>query len=430
MDHIGGSTRLTRRGFLRSVGVFAGALAVPQARSAAGARDASKRGDLLRLGVLLPRSGIYPLMGANLVAGMNLFFDRAQRSLNGRPIELVVSEIGAGSVRTEQAADKLLHDGVDLVVGLLSPSMGGSLRQLFAARKTCLIAVHTGENALRPGKHHEWVFHNTLASCSSAQALGAWAAQQLGTRAVIASSFYDSGYDSVYAFREGFENAGGTTKAMLVSHLPQAGTGLPQTIAAIKQARPDFVYAAYCGQPALDFAEAYSAAGLAGKVPLAAGAFMVDEHLLSSHATAARGIVGTKSCLPWAASLTGAENRSFSAGFRAAMGQAPDAFALLGFETAQLVAEAVRAVAGSTQPDRLREALANVEFHGPRGQWRMNAESHTPTTPLYLRELQHRAGVARNVVLAELTPPSTQRGQLSALSEHPRTGWVNQYMCV
>lgn len=435
MEHRREAERLTRRSFLRAAGVAVGTFSAPNLLSArppsVSARVSvpriSGRSDTLRLGVLLQRSSVYPQMGSNLLAGMNLFFDQRQRSLDGPQIELVTAEIGVSSMRADQEVNKLFKQRVDLAVGMFNPCMAGTLRSRFAANQTPLVAVHVGENMLRPGKHDEWIFHNSLSTWQSAWAMGAWAANHMGTRAVVASSFYDSGYDSLYAFRRGFESAGGTISDSLVTHLPHDPNALQRAIATIKQVGPDFVYGAYCGKPALNFVQAYAEAGLPGQVPLVGSPFMVDEYLLPEHSTAALGI---KSCLPWAAGLNTAENRSFSTTFRARMGQAPDAFALLGYETARLITEAAFATGGDTQGDKFATALAGVQFQSPRGSWRMDAASRTPSTPLYLREVQRHAGVVSNIVLSELPPPSELNGSLTELQSSPKTGWVNPYMCV
>lgn len=433
MTHHRESGWLTRRSFLRAAGVVVGTLGVPdrlvptQARASVPAPQVSRRGDAFRLGVLLPRSGIYPQLGASLLAGLELCLEQMQRTLGGRPVELVIREFAGSGLRAEQAIESLLSERVSLIAGVVNPRVSGMLRGRLAAERTPLLAVGAGENIARAERHDEWVVHNSLSGWQSAWAMGTWAASNLGTRAIIAASLYDSGYDSLYAFRQGFENAGGMISAALITHGPHDRDALPQAIATIGRSRPDFVYGAYCGRQAIEFVQAYASAGLTGSIPLAASAFMVDEQILASHGSAALGIT---SCLPWAPDLKSARHQVFASDVRARTGHPPDAFTLLGYEVALLIAEAARVAGGVEQRDRLAVALQHVQFQSPRGSWQSDSASRAPITPIYLREVQRAAGGLSNTVLGEMALPSSRQAVLAELQRSPKSGWTNPYLCV
>jgi hypothetical protein len=98
-----GSVRLSRRAFLRRFGVAATALAAGQLVSACSGHQASAsaldRGaasqpmaanfaaaqqGTLRVGVLLPQSQLYPMIGANFRAGMELYLAQARDDQRSR----------------------------------------------------------------------------------------------------------------------------------------------------------------------------------------------------------------------------------------------------------------------------------------------------------------------------------------------------------
>src|SRR2546426_10380737 len=74
--------------------------------------------------------------------------------------------------------------------------------------RTFLILADAGANIVRETEQSPYVFHNTLGYWQSSLALGEWAVRNIGKKVFVASSFYESGYDALYAFRLGAEIAG------------------------------------------------------------------------------------------------------------------------------------------------------------------------------------------------------------------------------
>ncbi len=69
--------------------------------------------------------------------------------------------------------------------------------------------------------------------------------------------------------------------------------------------------------------------------------------------------------------------REFVASFQAKYHEVPDAMAALGYDSAVALAEAVKK-AGSTEPDKLRAALAATDFVGVTGRTKLNAQRDAP----------------------------------------------------
>ena len=290
------SKRVSRRDFLRLAGLTTGGLLtqtlIAPAGAARGLAGLAPGGISGRVGVLLPASTLYPDLKRNFLAGLQLAAD-------SRAVDLVVRETGAGTGNAYEVAQQLLNkEGVRQIVGMFNELTLTHLRQPLEARQATLLAVSLGENLSRLTKADSRVTAHGLDLTQSAVAFGAWAARSLGRTAVLAASSYDSGYDVFAAFRFGFENAGGQVRSTVITHQPAGGPDLALAMRDIAKARPDFVYAAYCGTAAVEWVRAYRQAGLAGSIPLAGSAFLTDETLLAAHGEAALGII---SALPAAA---------------------------------------------------------------------------------------------------------------------------------
>ena len=434
------SSVVDRRSFLKAAGWVAGALVAAPILStrqpAVGARDSLSRssGSLvgvqrLKIGVLLPASKVHPALAENLMAGMNLSFQRDERRAGGRQIEVVKEEIGYGPGLALRKSRKLIEvDKVGLVVGVVSSSVAARLVDLFHESQTILLVSNAGANVVRPNERSPYVFYNSLGFWQAGWAMGTWAAANLGKKGFVASSFYDAGYDAPYAFRQGFQRPGGEILQTYVTHTPTDSDDLSPLFAAVKSTKPDFVYASYCGQQAVDFVRAYAGSGLAREIPLVGSGFLVDEGLLPAQGRAARGI---KTCLPWSNSLDTAASMAFARAYEKETRRLPDAFAVLGYDTAQLISSAVDAVGGHLRTgDGLRAALGSAEFASPRSLVRMDPHTQSATSPLYLRDVQQRRKALGNVVVSELAHVAQIDEWARSMQLGLKTGWLNGYMCV
>jgi branched-chain amino acid transport system substrate-binding protein len=399
--------RLTRRKFLRNASLVAGSMAVAPILL----RILDTR---LKIGVLLPQSTIYPSMSENLLAGMQLYFDRVDNQASDRTIKLIGEEVGFGPALARQKARKLINwDQIDLVVGLTNEGTAAMFADVFEAHQTPFVVSNIGANIPRLDEYSPYYVHNNLGYWQANWATGRWAAQNLGQRTLMAVSFYDSGYDAPHAFRLGFEAAGGEIIHTHISHIPPSeDDNLTPLFAMIEETRPDFVYALYCGQPAADFVRAYAESGLTGQIPLAGSGFLVDEALLPAQGQTAHGI---KSALPWALALDTPANRDFMTAYQTQTGRTADIFAMLGYDTARLIVEAVNAVEGDTgQTARFLETLDDARSTGH----------------LYLREVRQYGPTAHNAVIAELDPFPGFDERIEAERSSLKTGWLNTYLSV
>lgn len=428
MSHQNVPAALSRRGFLQSMGALTGAAFLPGLSPLTGKAVAQPAPFAVtaKIGLLLPASSWYPQLGAKLTAGFRLGLSQATSGTDSAAHSVVVKEIAnARSALAAETAELVTKHGVDLVIGVTTPSMTTALRPVLTRSRTPFIAVETGANVARAAEHSPYLFYNTLGYWQANWAIGQWAARNLGSRAFIASSFYDSGYDALHTFQVGFEAADGQIAGTSVTHVPPSAVDWSRLAATIRQARPDFVFGLYSGELAEQFLRAYADTGLASQIPLLGSAFLVDEVTVPTAGAIARGV---KSALSWAPDLASHANQTFTAAYRTANGQNPDAFALLGYDTAQLVIAALRASGGAGSGDHLAQALQSIRWSSPRGVLQMEAATHSSIPPLYLREVVPSDSGVQNHVLSQLEPVPGGDVGLAALRQQIRTGWLNAYL--
>lgn len=407
---------MSRRKFLTTVGLVAGGVAtLPLTAHAA---KFFPRNPAITVGILSPRSTMVPQMGEHFLAGMKLQFTEA----GWTRVNLLTVDAGLTPGRALSGIQELLSgQGVDVLTGFLNPLSQPRLLESLKKSGTPFINLEGGANIPAAAEEHPLISHNSWGYWQASLAMGRWAAGQMGKRAVVACSSYESGYDATHAFRAGFEAAGGEIVQRGALHIADSKGELNTLMTTIRECKPDLVYAMYSGQSAVEFVRAYAEAGLAGVIPLAAAPFMVDEALLPAMGKAAFGI---KSCLSWAPGLATPENIAFRTAYAGATGSCPDLFAVLGYETAAII---TTTVSGSGK-DLARE-LRRARFNGPRGEFAMDSRSGHADTPLYLREVRAAGTGLENVVLEKLPnlaawPKLPNRSVASA-----QCGWSTTYLC-
>lgn len=435
MPKTASSQLISRRRFLRGLGFAAGACVAGPAISASqliGApsvvASTSRRELPFTVGVLLPQSQIAPTFGPNLLAGLQIAF-ASQNSLADSPVQLHAEPVGASAASVYNAARKLLAERrAHLLIGGISRHGSASLGNLLREYGTPLVVADIGANMLRPDRERPLIVRNSLNHWRSSWALGQWAATNVGRRGFIASSFYDSGYDTLYAFRQGFEAGGGTAGQSYVAHLPMSSGDPIALIAQIKAERPDFVFAAFSGPKAAEFVRAYAEAGLSGQIPLLGSSFLADGAIAAGAGQQAIGII---SAFSWGQGIDTPEHRAFANAFQQATGRPADAFAALGYDTGQMIGAANKGLqvpaGGSTM---LGEALHSVNFVGARGPITIADNTLDAVSPVYLRVVRRQAGSLEQVVVQQLGAPDSFTTTIVPIPEGPKTGWSNAYLCV
>jgi branched-chain amino acid transport system substrate-binding protein len=421
--------KISRRSLLRAAAIGAGA-ALASIPLAPGAAAAAPRAPAqvppadqapFRIGLVLPESQLVPAFGPGLLDGLRLALHEVGGVSAGRPLALLVERYGVSQHRAMARARALVEErGVDVLVGAFSRHGATQLGPLAAERGTPLVVADVGANAVRPDRQRPFVLRSSLGHWRASWALGEWAARTVGGRALVLSSFYDSGYDTIYAFRSGFMSAGGQPPAVHVTHLPEQGLDLAPAISAIREARPDAVFAIYSGWRAEAFVRAFAASGLARHTRLLGSSFLADEALLPALGEAADGILSAGS---WAPGLGGAGERAFADAYGALAGRPADSFAALGYDTGRLLLSALDSVGNNPDGQRLRDALASARFSGARGPVATHAQTLEAASAIYLRSVEGGTLRADYQLLAAHAMPELEVDNL-------KTGWTNGYLCV
>ena len=362
---------------------------------------AAPAADPIRIGVLLPSTGVYAGLGKDQFLALQLGFDDFGREVAGRPIEVIRADTESRpNSGLAQIRKLVLKEEVDLVAGIISSAVAGAVRDFVHGARVPLIITNAGNDDLTGKQCSPWILRTSFSNSQINREMGPWMAAR-GFRNVFLMAFdYAAGHQMMEAFRTGFEGAGGTIAGEAYPPLGETRDFGPW-LAEVKAARPDAAYVFFAGAPAIKFVKEWAAFGLKEEVQLAGAGWLNSALYLDRQGADAVGTLGILNYVP---SIDTPENHAFQERFRAAHGRQASEFGVAAYDSARLIVEALRAVGGRSE-DRaaLVAAMREVRFDGPRGPFRIDPETHNVIQNIYVFEVQEQ-GEGVGAVVREVIP--------------------------
>ncbi len=363
----------------------------------------------IKIGVVLPYSGVYAVLGESITQAMELAFARENWTVAGRKIELIKEDDEmqppVGVRKTEKLIDS---DKVDILTGPVHSGILMGMRDKVHNSKTILIVSNAGADAISRERCSKWIFRTSFSNWQPCQPMGGWVAKNVAKDVFLTAPNYQAGKDMMNAFKETFVPAGGKVVA---EDYPKLGeTDYAPYLTKIRQSGAKAVFAFFSGTDAVNFVKQYSQFGLKQNIKLTGAGFLTEPDVLPAQGAAALGVITGHFYTPL---LDNATNHRFVKEFRDKyFGKMPDGFACQGYDTAEVIIRALKAVNGNTQDkDKLVDAIAKVEFDSPRGRFKFDPKTHNVIQPfIYVREVREVYGGLNNVPIdkvANVADPGT-----------------------
>ena len=346
----------------------------------------------IRIGILLPFSKAFAVLGENTYAGFMLGAKEAGPEIAGRPYTIVREDDTADpSVGVSKVRKLIEKDDVDVIVGTIHSGVAAAIRNhIVDAKRLWLNPIATNDLLAEQGcSRYHFRFSNS--AWQSAAPLGPWAKAKLGDRGYICVFNFAFGQQSAAHFKKAFTAAGGTVVGE--SFPPFGNTNYAPYFPAIKDARPNFVFANFAGTDAVAFIKQYADFGLKGPIKVLGPANLVSEDVLTAQGDAALGVISNSYYTP---SYDIPKNRWFVKACKDA-GKDADHFLCAGYDAAQALFGALREAKGdAANKDRLIQIIADMKIDSPRGALRFDPKNHNPISDIHMRTVQ--ANPLRHVV--------------------------------
>lgn len=374
------------------------------------------RNSKLRLGVLLPASNFVPFLADDLLTALQFGLEDTQLEAE-TIVEFAGYNADAKSV-LPKIQQLLSGRRVDGILAPLNPALIAKVATQFESSRVPLIALNLGEDPLYEGVGNPYVLINSFHLWQTAWMCGYLGARRFGPRGAAMVGLHEGGYGMTFAFQLGLEAGDGGLVRMAVTHQNSSTEDPSPSIAEAAAVKPDFIWGAYSGKEAISFLGAYEASGFKQNIPLIGLPLLVDEHIRSTAGSTAQGVHFVTS------GQQSDESGALRAALAQAIGRAPNPYAELAYESAHLVASAVRSTStpGGASVD-LAEALRRSDFRGPRG----------------LTHFDDGGEIEISFCLRQVTPggdsitkvetPSLLQEQYQLARKLVKQGWDNPYLC-
>jgi branched-chain amino acid transport system substrate-binding protein len=365
-----------RRRFLRTVAAGVGTALVPAVGRAAGP---------IKIGVMLPFSKVFAVLGENTLAGFQLGAREAGGEIAGRTYTIIKEDDTADpSVGVSKVRKLIERDEVDVIVATIHSGVAAAIRNhIVEAKRLWLNPIATNDLLAEQGcsRYH---FRFSASGWQSSAPLAPWAKAKLGDRAYICAFNFAFGQQTAAHFKRAFERVGG--QIVGESFPPFGTTNFAPYLPAIKDTKPQFIYANFAGPDAVAFVKQFSDFGLSPSVKIIAPVNLVSEDVLPAQGEAA---VGIYSVSYYTASHDIPKNRWFAKACRAQLGKETDHFLCAGYDVAQALFGALRQTGGDVaSTERLIKTIEGMTIDSPRGTLRFDPKNHNPLQDLHLRVVQ------------------------------------------
>ncbi len=324
----------------------------------------------VKIGMITTLSGPGGYLGEDIRDAFALAIDQEGGKLGGVPVQLLVEDDALKPGTAKQIAEKFIKgENARIITGInFSNVLSAVLPDIIDAG-----AFYISPNAAPSNFAGKDCDQNYFVASWQNDTLHEAAGQQatmLGyKKMVILAPNYQAGKDALAGFKRFYK---GEVAAEIYTKLDQ--TDFSAELAQIRAAKPDAVFQFHPGGLGITFMKQYVQAGLKQTIPMVVPAPSLDSRILDAVGDAATGVQLTSQ---WNADFDNPASKQFVADFGKKYGRLPTFAASQGYDTARLIASALKATNGKVEDaTAFRNALRKADFQAVRGSFKFANNQH------------------------------------------------------
>jgi branched-chain amino acid transport system substrate-binding protein len=352
----------------------------------------------VKIGVILPYSGVYAKLGESITKGMELYLEEINWEVEGKKIELIKEDTEANPQTALRKVRKLIEqDKVQFLSGPVSTAVAYAIRDDVDKNKIPLIVSNAGGDDLTRSKKSDYIWRVSFNSWQIGTAMGQWAYDNVSKEVYVTAADYAFGHEISESFKAAFTAKGG--KIIGEVYPPLGSNDYSSYLTQIKSANPKAVYSFFAGSDAVRFVKQYEEYGLKGNIPLLGSGWLTAENIRPA---LAQSPVGIKAAMYWDYHLDSDQNKTFVEAYEKKYNERPSADAVSGYDSARVIVEALTKTKGDTNSENIVKALKEVEFVSPRGPIKFDPVTHNIIQNVYITETELKDGKTENKVIGTL----------------------------
>jgi len=317
-----------------------------------------KAADKVKIGFLSALTGLETILGETQLNCFKLAVDEinAAGGAGGREIEYIVEDDQTTTKGAIEKARKLIsQDEVDVIIGLIASLEHVAARSVTTPGKQLLIYTTYYEG----GVCEKYFVATGQVPNQQIEPMTAWLTKNVGKTVYVLGSDYIWPRKSTEAVQAAFEANGG--QMVGAEFFPFGTQDFGPALEKVKAAKPDMVWIMVAGADGVTALKQYRSFGMAPQL-VSNG---LDEIYSFAHPDLTEGAISNQA---YFMGLDTPKNKSFIASYQKTFGadKPINAIGEAAYDAAWLYALAV-AKAGSTEDEKVIEALGQVEFEAPQG---------------------------------------------------------------
>ena len=387
-------TELLRRGAL---------LLVVAVLTAAGVALAQPKGEPIKIGLLTPVTGNLARWGGYAQNGAGLAVDElnAAGGVLGRPVQIVAADSVCQPAQGVSALRRLITaDKVGLVIGDICSSVTLAAMPVVAESKVVLLnaaSSHPDITYKAGVGGNAWMFRNYPTDELRTQIVTEYVVKQGARRFSILDVDNDFGRGAAALSKKQLEKLGGTL--LSEDYFKSGETDFAPVLTKIKSLKPDVILMYGLPDSVPPLTAQMKAQGM--KIRLAGVAeFTTPDIIKRSQVDILEGAVEGMS---WAPILGGEANKRFVDAYVKKAGDPPQVHAFTHYESVKLLAKAITD-AGSADPEKVRAALAKIQYDGLMGKVRFD-DHNQAEVPMAILAVENGAPVSKGTFTTKIAYP-------------------------
>jgi branched-chain amino acid transport system substrate-binding protein len=351
--------------------------------------------DTIKVGLVMPLTGVLGPVGKQAVAGARLYMAQHGDIVAGRKIELIVRDdasIPDNSKRITQ--EMLISDKVAILGGGLTPNVL-AIAPLVNESKTATVVMVSGTSIVT--EKSPYFVRTSWTHAQQASVLANWAAKNGSQRVTIISSDWAPGHEASGVFAATFTRAGGEIVETL--KVPLANPDFAPFLQRAHDGHPDTLFVFVPAGQAAVLAKQFVERGLdkSGIKLIGPGDITDDEDL----AGMSDAMIGAVTAGFYSVAHPSAINKEYVAAFKTANANVrPNFISVSAYDGMHLVYEALKKTEGKTDGDALVAAMKGMAWESPRGPVAIDPSTREIVQNIYIRRVEKVAGELYSVELA------------------------------
>ncbi len=349
----------------------------------------------VKIGLIMPYSGVFADAAAQMDAGVKLYMSQHGDVVADRKIVIVRKDVGGinPSLAKRIAQALVVRDHVDILAGFALTPNAIAAADVSRKAKVPLVIMNAATSIITTKSPYAVRVSMTMPQITAP--FGTWVARHGIANVFIMVSDYGPGHDAEKAFAGAFTAAGGKIVGSL--RMPPAETDFSSFVQRAKDAKPQAVFVFVpAGSPPAAMMKSLREHGMTpDKVGILGSGGLTDDSALKGVDDAMAGVL---TAYHYDHTHRSALNEKFVKAFRQGhKGANPDIQTVGGYDGMHLIYAVLRKTGGNSDGQAFIDAAKGMRWESPRGTIEIDPRTRDIVQTIYIRRLQIENGKLQNV---------------------------------